>query len=163
MVLAAGASPHRTAARELVERWFVGRDAVTEGDTDALARNLAGGFKSLIAAVGRGNFLLTDFVPLRAATTAEQKRFFDSEAFTMRSRHEGGVIFDQDNWTRIVVHELSHLIAGTVDHDDRYAHSGIGVHPGFPSDGRSGDARARCQGGQPPEFRPGDPTCIHSQ
>jgi hypothetical protein len=146
---AAGPSPQRTAAREVVKRWFVGRDAVTEGDTDVLARNLINGFKSLVAAVGRGNFLLTDFVPLRAATTADQKRFFDSEAFTMRSRYEGmdvvyiesnfftrdagGVIFDQDNWTRIVVHELSHLIAGTVDHDDRYAHSGIGVHAGFPS------------------------------
>ena len=31
------------------------------------------------------------------------------------------MIFEQANWTRIVVHELSHLISGTVDHDDRYA------------------------------------------
>ena len=110
---------------------------------------LATGFKSLVAAVGRGKFLLTDFVPLRTASTADELRFFNSEAFTLRSRYEGmdvvyiesnfftrdggGVIFDQDNWTRIVVHELSHLVAGTVDHDSRYAHSGIGVHPGFPS------------------------------
>jgi len=146
---ASGPSAPRTAARELVRRWFVGRDAVTEGDTDALARMLAAGFKSLVAAVGRGKFLLTDFVPLRAASTAEERRFFDSEAFTLRSRYEGmdvvyvesnffardagGVIFDQDNWTRIIVHELSHLVAGTVDHDARYAHSGIGVHAGFPS------------------------------
>ena len=43
------------------------------------------------------------------------------------------MIFEQANWTRIVVHELSHLISGTVDHDDRYAHSGIGVHAGFPA------------------------------
>ena len=90
--------------------------------------------------------MLTDFVPLRTASTTDELRFFNSEAFTMRSRYEGmdvvyiesnfftrdagGVIFDQDNWTRIVVHELSHLVAGTTDHDNRYAHSGIGVHPG---------------------------------
>ncbi len=146
---ASGSSASRTDARELVKRWFVGRDAVTEGDMDVLARGLATGFKSLTAAVGRGNFLLTDFVPLRGASTDYELSLLNSEAFTMRSRYEGmdvvyiessffthdsgGVIFDQDNWTRIVLHELSHLVAGTTDHDKRYAHSGIGVHPGFPS------------------------------
>lgn len=54
--------------------------------------------------------------------------YVESNFFT---RDSGGVIFDQDNWTRIIVHELSHLVAGTVDHHARYAHSGIGVHPGF--------------------------------
>lgn len=149
---AAGGSPpsaETTAARSLVKRWFVGRDSVTEGDLNGIITRLAQGFKDLVAAVGRGHFVLTDFVPLRNATSADERKFFGSEAFTLRSRYEGmdvvyvevyffkhdagGVIHDQANWTRIVVHELSHLICGTVDHDDRYAHSGIGVHAGFPA------------------------------
>jgi hypothetical protein len=149
---AAGGTPpsaETTAARALVKRWFVGEDTVTEGDVNGLIATLTLGFKALIAAVGRGHFVLTDFVPLRKATGAEERKFFGSEAFTLRSRYEGmdvvyvedyffkrdpgGVIFDQANWTRIVVHELSHLICGTDDFDDRYAHSGIGVHAGFPS------------------------------
>lgn len=138
-----------STARDLVKRWFVGRDSVSESDLNGFISTLADGFKKLIAAVGRGNFVLTDFVPLRSTTDAEEKKFFESEAFTMRSRYEGmdvvyvesnfftrdpgGVIFEQANWTRIVVHELSHLVCGTSDFDDRYAHSGIGVHPGFPA------------------------------
>ena len=54
----------------------------------------------------------------------------ESNFFT---RDTGGVIFEQANRTRIVVHELTHLVCGTSDCDDRYAHSGIGVHPGFPA------------------------------
>jgi hypothetical protein len=142
-------SAETLAAREMVRRWFVGSDSVPASDLPGVIATLAQGFKDLIAAVGRGNFVLTDFVPLRGATSTEERKFFGSEAFTLRSRYEGmdvvyvesyffqrdpgGVIFDQANWTRIVVHELSHLVCGTVDHDDRYAHSGIGVHAGFPS------------------------------
>jgi hypothetical protein len=45
----------------------------------------------------------------------------------------GGVVHDLKNWIRIVVHELSHLVCGTTDvNGDRYAHSGIGPHAGFP-------------------------------
>jgi hypothetical protein len=142
-------SAETTEARAMVKRWFVGTDAVPASDLNGIVSRLAQGFKDLIAAVGQGHFVLTDFVPLRGATSAEERKFFDAEAFTLRSRYEGmdvvyvegyffkrdpgGVIFDQANWTRIVVHELSHLICGTVDHDDRYAHSGIGVHAGFPA------------------------------
>jgi hypothetical protein len=89
-------------------------------------------------------------VPLRKATSAEELKFFNSEAFTMRSRYEGmdvvyvesaffghdpgGVVHDLKNWTRIIVHELSHLVCGTIDvNGDRYAHSGIGPHAGFPA------------------------------
>ena len=151
IVLASASPPgiQALAARGLVKRWFVGKDIVSEGDLDGLINRLAQGFKDLTAAVGRGNFVLTDFVPLRKATTAEERKFFNAEAFTLRSRYEGmevvyvedhffktdpgGVIHQQANWIRIVLHELSHLICGTVDHDDRYAHSGIGVHAGFPA------------------------------
>lgn len=151
IVLASASPPgiQALAARGLVKRWFVGKDKVSEGDLDGLINRLAQGFKDLTAAVGRGNLVLTDFVPLRKATTAEERKFFNAEAFTLRSRYEGmevvyvedhffktdpgGVIHQQANWTRIVLHELSHLICGTVDHDDRYAHSGIGVHAGFPA------------------------------
>ncbi|HEY9023137.1 MAG TPA: M35 family metallo-endopeptidase, partial [Burkholderiaceae bacterium] len=78
--------------------------------------------------------------------------FLRTEAFAFRARSEGmdvvyveGAFFDdlagnvlrgQANWTRILVHELSHLVCGTHDVNDgqsRYAWSGIGPHAGYPS------------------------------
>jgi hypothetical protein len=137
-----------TEARALVKRWF-SDPSVTDTVLDTYIAKLAAGFKQIIAALGRGHFVLTDFVPLRKATSADELKFFNSEAFTMRSRYEGmdvvyvenaffghdagGVVHDLKNWIRIVVHELSHLVCGTTDvNGDRYAHSGIGPHAGFP-------------------------------
>ena len=82
------------AARALVKRWFVGGDSVSEDDLNGFITTLSRGFKDLIAAVGQGNFALTDFVPLRNSTSADERKFFDSEAFTMRSRYEGMAVVD---------------------------------------------------------------------
>ena len=56
-----------------------------------------------------------------------ESAFFDDLA--------GNVLRGQANWTRILVHELSHLVCGTHDVNDghvRYAWSGIGPHAGYP-------------------------------
>ena len=82
----------------------------------------------------------------------QEAEFLRAEAFAFRARSEGmdvvyveGAFFDdlagnvlrgQANWTRILVHELSHLVCGTHDVNDgqaRYAWSGIGPHAGYPS------------------------------
>ena len=48
----------------------------------------------------------------------------------------GNVLPGQTNWTRIMLHELTHLVCGTTDvpagSDSRYAWYGIGPHAGYP-------------------------------
>jgi len=147
----AGAGAERAGARALVRRWFVEAEA-GEATVDKLAATLARGFKDIVAALNRGRFVITDWVPLRKASTGLEAEFLRTEAFAFRSRGEGmdvvyveGAFFDdvagnvlrgQANWTRILVHELSHLVCGTHDVNDgqsRYAWSGIGPHAGYPS------------------------------
>ena len=141
----------RTQARALVRRWFA-EPGLTEAALDKLVATLARGFKDIVAALNRGRFVITDWVPLRAASTGLEAEFLRTEAFAFRARSEGmdvvyveGAFFDdiagnvlrgQANWTRILVHELSHLVCGTHDVNNgqtRYAWSGIGPHAGNPS------------------------------
>jgi hypothetical protein len=140
-----------TRARALVRRWFAEPDA-SEAVLDRLIAALARGFKDIVASLNRGRFVITDWVPLRTASTGYETDFLRTEAFAFRARSEGmdvvyveGAFFDdvagnvlrgQANWTRILVHELSHLVCGTHDVNDgqsRYAWSGIGPHAGYPS------------------------------
>ncbi|MFL6626169.1 MAG: M35 family metallo-endopeptidase [Vitreoscilla sp.] len=147
----ASASAERERARALVRRWFVEAEAA-EAVVDKVVATLARGFKDIVAALNRGRFVITDWVPLRAASTGLEVEFLRTEAFAFRARSEGmdvvyveGAFFDdvagnvlrgQANWTRILVHELSHLVCGTHDVNDgqsRYAWAGIGPHAGYPS------------------------------
>ena len=141
----------RAQARALVRRWFAESDA---GETalDKLVATLTRGFKDIVATLNRGRFVITDWVPLRTASSGQEAEFLRSEAFAFRARSEGmdvvyveaaffddlagSVLRGQANWTRILVHELSHLVCGTHDVNDgqaRYAWSGIGPHTGYPS------------------------------
>ena len=151
----AGAPAERAAGREnaraLVRRWFADPVA-TEAGVDRLVATLTRGFKDIVASLNRGRFVITDWVPFRAANGAAEAEFLRSEAFAFRARSEGmdvvyvesaffddiagNVLRGQANWTRILVHELSHLVCGTQDVDDgqtRYAWSGIGPHAGYSS------------------------------
>jgi hypothetical protein len=138
-------------ARALVRRWFAEAGA-SEVAVDRLVSALARGFKEIVAALNRGCFVITDWVPFRAASSAAEAEFLRTEAFAFRARGEGmdvvyvesaffsdfagNVLRGQANWTRILVHELSHLVCGTHDVNDgqtRYAWSGIGPHAGYPS------------------------------
>jgi hypothetical protein len=101
--------------------------------------------------LNRGHFVITDWVPFRAAADADESDFLATEAFAFRARSEGmdvvyvenaffdeiagNVLRGQANWTRILVHELSHLVCGTLDVNNgqsRYAWCGIGPHAGYP-------------------------------
>ena len=145
------ASSQRDDARALVRRWFVEAGA-DEAHVDRVVGDLARGFKDIVATLNRGRFVITDWVPFRAATGAVESEFLRTEAFAFRARSEGmdvvyvesaffkplagNVLRGQANWSRILVHELSHLVCGTHDVNDgqsRYAWSGIGPHAGYPS------------------------------
>lgn len=138
-------------ARAMVRRWFVEAGA-SDASVDRLVATLTRGFKDIVASLNRGRFVITDWVPFRAASSAVEAEFLRTEAFAFRARSEGmdvvyvegaffkdlpgNVLRGQANWTRILVHELSHLVCGTHDVNDgqsRYAWAGIGPHAGYPS------------------------------
>ena len=146
-----GREEARAEARALVRRWFA-EPAAGEAAVDRLVATLTRGFKDIVAALNRGRFVITDWVPFRAANGAAEAEFLRTEAFAFRARSEGmdvvyvesaffddiagNVLRGQANWTRILVHELSHLVCGTQDVNDgqsRYAWSGIGPHAGYPN------------------------------
>jgi hypothetical protein len=144
------ATAGRTQARAMVSRWFA-EPGLADATLDTHIATLAAGFKKLLAMLGRGNFVVTDWVPFRGTSDADEQEFLDSEAFTFRGNGEGmdvvyiessffatggNVLSGQKNWTRIMVHELTHLVCGTTDVDNgdtRYAWYGIGPHSGYPS------------------------------
>lgn len=137
-------------ALNIVKRWFADPStSVTE--LDSYIATLTLGFKNIIARLNKGHLVLTDWVPLRNASTADELSFLNAEAFTFGSSgegldvvyiersffidHPGNVLKGQKNWTRIVVHELTHLVCGTEDvniGNARYAWYGIGPHAGYP-------------------------------
>lgn len=137
-------------AVNLVRRWFAD-PATSLDDLRGYVGRLSTGLKAIIAMLNKGHFVLTDWVPLRTAATQDDIGYLMSEAFTFASRGEGmdtvyiersffahdagGVVHGQKNWTRVLVHELTHLVCGTDDVNigrARYAHYGIGPHAGFP-------------------------------
>ena len=145
------AGPDRTAGRAMVSRWFA-EPGLSESALNSTIATLTQGFKDIVARLGKGHFVLTDWVPFRGTSDADELDFLASEAFTFRSTAEGmdvvyiessffappgsNVLSGQANWTRILVHELTHLVCGTEDvnnGDTRYAWYGIGPHAGYPN------------------------------
>lgn len=157
MVLAAAAQAvegkggaKAVAALQIVRRWFAD-PGTSITDLGTYIGKLSTGFKAIIATLGRGHLVLTDWVPLRTASTQDDLDFLGSEAFTFAGNGEGmdvvyieraffndsygNVLPPSKNWTRILVHELTHLVCNTEDVNigqTRYAHYGIGPHAGFP-------------------------------
>ncbi|WKJ90885.1 M35 family metallo-endopeptidase [Methylomonas montana] len=140
----------RDSSRAIVKRWFAD-PACTEAALDVFIAKLIQGIKEIIATLNKGSLILTDWLPLRGASTADEIKFLNSEAFTFRGRHEGldvvyiersffypagtNVLSGAKNWARIIIHELTHLVCGTEDvvkGQTRYAWYGIGPHAGFP-------------------------------
>lgn len=138
------------AALELVQRWFA-ESTTTANELKSYISTLQQGFKNIIAMLNKGRFVLTDWAPLRNASSADELAFVNSEAFTFPANaegldvvyversffvdHPGNVLKGQRNWIRVLVHELSHLVCGTEDvmmGQARYAWYGIGPHTGFP-------------------------------
>ena len=152
IVLGNAASPGAggNAARELVRRWFA-EPGLTDTTLSGYVATLSAGFKKIVAMLNKGCFIVTDWVPFRGTADADELDFLASEAFTFASNGEGldvvyiesnffvdnagNVLPGQANWTRIVVHELTHLVCGTEDVNNgnaRYAWYGIGPHAGYP-------------------------------
>jgi hypothetical protein len=155
LALAAGAADGKAgaqgaAALNLVKRWFAD-PATSLPDLVIYIGRLQSGFKEIIKTLNKGHLILTDWVPLRTASVASEIDWLNAEAFTFSSRGEGldviyiersfftvnagNVVNGLKNWTRIIIHELSHMVCGTEDvniGNARYAWYGIGPHAGYP-------------------------------
>lgn len=138
-------------AREQVRKWFAD-PTVTETQLDGFIDTLSRGFKQITAVLNKGMLVLTDFIPVRTATSEEDRGYRDANAFAFGRSEEGmDVIYIQQNffvkdagsllsgeahWARIIIHELSHHVCGTDDvktaGKSRYGMEGIGPHAGFP-------------------------------
>jgi hypothetical protein len=114
----------------LVRRWF-GESTTADTEIAAAGATLLQGFKTISGGLNRNQVILTDFVPLRgAAQGSDEEGYLDSEAFVFalpsRERLDviyierdffrpGGTVAGKGNWSRILVHEMSHLLVGTDD------------------------------------------------
>lgn len=145
-----GSGQGKADAMALVRRWFA-EPATTDTEAAAAGATLLRGFKTIAGALNRNQVILTDFVPLRgAAPGSDEEGYLDSEAFVFalsgRERLDvvyierdffrpGGTVAGKGNWSRILVHEMSHLVVGTADvpagADSRYAWYGIAPNPNF--------------------------------
>ena len=127
------ANPARKANLDIVRRWFADENS-TEQDLKDAAATLNAGLKK-IAAVIKSTFLLFTDMPMDRgdATKASTNAFvFGSEKidaiYVVAAFFSGNDMFkDLKNWTRIVVHELSHRACKT--DDNRYRHNKLGLKP----------------------------------
>ncbi|MFG6486864.1 M35 family metallo-endopeptidase [Roseateles sp. BYS78W] len=140
----------KSVAMSFVKRWFAD-PGTTDEELSKYVATLSQGFKDITAMLNKGRLILTDWMPLRNATTDEEIEYLNSEAFTFANNgeglsvvyiersffvnHPGNVLNGVRNWSRILVHELTHLVCGTTDVKKgavRYAWYGIGPHAGYP-------------------------------
>ena len=146
-----GAGQAKADAMTLVRRWFA-EPGNSDAEVAAAGATLLRGFKTIAGALNRNQIILTDFVPIRgAAQGSDEEGALDSEAFVFAHPHRerldvvyierdffrpGGTVAGKGNWSRILVHEMSHLAVGTRDvpagQDARYAWYGIAPNPNFP-------------------------------
>jgi hypothetical protein len=120
----------------LLRRWF-GDETTTDDQLRAFAPKLLDGLKKIAFKLSAGSLVVTDFVPIRASTDANDMKMSGSNAFVgpdnqdtvyieppFFARNANNVFqSDAQHWARIMVHELSHREAKTKD--KRYGWNGI--------------------------------------
>jgi hypothetical protein len=139
MIVAGACLTGKGEGIEVIKRWFADEDNLTEPKLATIATTLNDGFKKLSAAMTRGNIILTDVPAIRGDDT---HNIWKSEAAAAPGSASSGirviyiesaffadknVLSGDKNWTRILVHEMTHVELTTVD--VRYAHHALGMKP----------------------------------
>ncbi len=127
------ADPKHKKHMPLLRRWFADANSTNE-DMVAAAATLASGLKKIVTTIKSGDLLVTD-MPLDRGNEARANVnafvFSDEKIDVIYVEpaffSNAGMFKDLKNWTRIVVHELSHREAKTKDH--RYRHHSAGLKP----------------------------------
>lgn len=126
-------SPDKKKHAAIIKRWFADANS-TDADMTTAAATLNAGLKKIAERI-KSTFLLITDMPMDRSNpaTANVNAFVFSDEkidviyvepafFSNRDMFKG-----QKNWTRIIVHELSHRVAKTKDH--RYRHHSAGLKP----------------------------------
>lgn len=121
---------------KLLKRWFADEDT-----TDEQLKAFAGTMKTHLKTIGNklaaGSVMITDFVPIRHSADAGDARIRGSNAFVWADSRDviyiepaffsknASNVFQKDSrhWARIMVHEMTHREAKTLD--KRYGWAGI--------------------------------------
>jgi hypothetical protein len=131
--LTVSASPSKAKHMTILKRWFADANSKDE-DMVLAAAQLNAGLKKIAANI-RSTFLLITDMPLDRGNAARANVngfvfsdekihviYVEPAFFSNRDMFKG-----MKNWTRIVVHELSHRMVKTKDH--RYRHHAKGLKP----------------------------------
>ena len=140
MIVSAACLKGKGKGIEIIKRWFADEDNQGETELAAIASQLNAGFKKMAAAMTKGHVILTDVPHIRGDST--DRTWLSEAAAAPGSAASDGIrvvyiesaFFDDNNvlkgkknWTRILVHEMSHVELNTDDH--RYAHNTLGMKP----------------------------------
>jgi hypothetical protein len=140
MIIAGACLKGKGKGIEIIRRWFADGNNVGEAELAIIAAALNAGFKKMANAMTKGQVILTDIPAIRgdasntfwlseavagvgSATTDGIRVIYIESAFF----DDLNVLSGKKNWTRILVHEMSHVELGTVD--VRYAHNNLGMKP----------------------------------
>jgi hypothetical protein len=126
-------SPKKKKNMDILKRWFADSTS-TDADMVKAAATLNAGLKKIVACI-RSTFMLIVDMPLARgdAAKANVNAFVFSDEKIDVIYVEPAFFSNRDmfkgltNWTRIVVHELSHREVKTKDH--RYRHHSAGLKP----------------------------------
>ena len=140
MIVAGNCLKGKGKGIEIIKRWFADQDHQGAAELAVIAGQLNAGFKKLASAMTKGHVILTDVPSIRgntsdgiwlseaaaavgsAATDGLRVIYIESAFFANHN-----VLSGKKNWTRILVHEMTHVELATVD--VRYAHNSLGMKP----------------------------------
>jgi hypothetical protein len=115
------ASPKKQANLALIARWFADSSS-TDAQVDVMASTLNAGLKKLAARIKSGTLIYVDSVSERGTPeNVGTEAFFWNEAMNVIYIEQeffkpGNTLTGMTNWTRILVHEMTHMELRTKDH-----------------------------------------------
>jgi len=124
-------------AMKLLRYWF-GNANTTDVELSSFAATLRAALRRIAAKLNGGSAVVTDFVPIRTSPDVKDAKARMANAFVVGSEKQDVIYIEQGffsknaanvfqndarHWARIMVHEMSHREAATVD--KRYGWAGI--------------------------------------
>ena len=126
-------APDKPRHKEILKRWFAD-ETTTDEDLKKAAGTVNAGLKKMSNSIKSTLLLITDMPKDRGTVDAAKTNAFVFMDEKVDVIYIEGAFFSKldtwkglKNWTRIVVHELSHRDAKTEDH--RYRHNPAGLKP----------------------------------
>jgi hypothetical protein len=126
----------------LLKRWF-GSGTTTEAELTTFAEKMRADLRKIANKLNGGTAVVTDFVPIRTSPDVNDIKARRANAFVVGSETQDVIYVEEGffstgarnvfqnqghHWARIMVHEMTHREAATLD--KRYGWAGIGPSTG---------------------------------